>query len=226
MIEIKKLTKEFVQGKHRFSALKEVTLAIGNEMTAIIGTSGAGKSTLLNIIAGVEPFEKGTLTIDGVSIADLSEKELAAFRNKNIGIVMQHYSLVSDFSVQENVYLPLSFSDKKYTKKEKLQKAKDALERVGIAYLTEREVKDLSGGEMQRVAIARAIVNYPRYILADEPTGALDGENTEKVMELLKKINQSGVGVIIVTHDMDVANQCQRIIKLEDGVVVADSVVS
>lgn len=222
MIEIKDLTKEYLQGKHRVKVLKNISLNFDLHMTAIVGTSGAGKSTLLNIIAAIEPFEKGTVKIDGISIGDLSEKESAALRNRYIGMVMQQYSLISDFSVLENVYLPLNFSGKKYSKKEKIEKAKTILDQVGIGYLTERKVCDLSGGEMQRVAIARALVTSPKYILADEPTGALDAENTDKVMDLFEKINQMGVGVIIVTHDMDIANRCKRIIKIEDGKICTE----
>lgn len=217
MIEIKHLTKEYVQGKHRIAALKEINLTIDREMTAIVGTSGAGKSTLLHILAGLEPFEKGSVTVDELSLSNLPEKEKAAFRNEKIGIVMQNYALIPDFSVIENVYLPLSFSQKNYGKKEKTEKAKAALGKVGIEYLTERKVSELSGGEMQRVAIARAIVNNPKYLLADEPTGALDGENTKKILELFMEINRMGVGVILVTHDPDVAAVCSRMIRIEDG---------
>ena len=222
MIEIKHVTKEFIQGKQRVRALKDVTITLQNEMTAIIGTSGAGKSTLLHILMGIEPCEKGNVEIDNISIFDLTEKEISRFRNEYIGIVMQHYSLISDFSVLENVYLPLSFSKVRYSKKEKIAKAKKAIVLIGIDYLTKRCVEDLSGGEMQRVAIARAIVGSPHYIFADEPTGALDNENTEKILSVLQQINKTGVGVIIVTHDMDVANQCKRIIRLEDGAIVDD----
>ena len=222
MIEIKHVTKEFIQGKQRVRALKDVTITLQNEMTAIIGTSGAGKSTLLHILMGIEPCEKGNVEIDNISIFDLTEKEMSYFRNEYIGIVMQHYSLISDFSVLENVYLPLSFSKTKYSKKEKVAKAQKAINLIGIDYLTKRCVEDLSGGEMQRVAIARAIVGSPRYIFADEPTGALDNENTEKILSVLQQINKTGVGVIIVTHDMDVANQCKRVIRLEDGAIVDD----
>ena len=222
MIEIKHVTKEFIQGKQRVRALKDVTITLQNEMTAIIGTSGAGKSTLLHILMGIEPCEKGNVEIDNISIFDLTEKEISRFRNEYIGIVMQHYSLISDFSVLENVYLPLSFSKVRYSKKEKIAKAKKAIDLIGIDYLTKRCVEDLSGGEMQRVAIARAIVGSPHYIFADEPTGALDNENTEKILSVLQQINKTGVGVIVVTHDMDVANQCKRIIRLEDGAIVDD----
>ena len=222
MIEIKHVTKEFIQGKQRVRALKDVTITLQNEMTAIIGTSGAGKSTLLHILMGIEPCEKGNVEIDNISIFDLTEKEISRFRNEYIGIVMQHYSLISDFSVLENVYLPLSFFKVRYSKKEKIAKAKKAIDLIGIDYLTKRCVEDLSGGEMQRVAIARAIVGSPHYIFADEPTGALDNENTEKILSVLQQINKTGVGVIIVTHDMDVANQCKRIIRLEDGAIVDD----
>lgn len=222
MIEIKNLTKEYVQGRSRIAALKDVTLTLGEGMTAIVGTSGAGKSTLLHVLSGMEPFERGSVTIDDVPIAGLSEKEMAAFRNRNIGMVMQQYSLIPDFSVLENVWLPLTFSEKRCRKNERLELAKQAVRTVGIEELTGRPVDTLSGGQMQRVAIARAIVNSPRYLFADEPTGALDGENTEKVLEVFRKIAEGGVCVLIVTHDMHVAGCCRRIVRLEDGRLVRD----
>ena len=222
MIEIKKLRKEFVQGKHRICALNDVTLRFDNEMTAIVGTSGAGKSTLLNIMAGIEPINSGEVKIDGFQISNARECDKSKFRNEKIGIVMQHYSLISDFSVLENVYLPLLFSPVKYTKKQKISKAIEALKVVGIEHLHKRNVNELSGGQMQRVAIARAIVNSPQYIFADEPTGALDNENTDRIINLFRQINKSGVGIVIVTHDMNIANSCDRVIQLEDGKVISD----
>lgn len=222
MIEIKNLTKEYVQGRSRIAALKNLTLTLNRGMTAIVGTSGAGKSTLLHVLSGMEPFERGSVMIDNVPIAGLSEKEMAGFRNRNIGMVMQQYSLIPDFSVLENVWLPLTFSDKRYHKSEKIGMAKQAVRMVGIEELTERPVDTLSGGQMQRVAIARAIVNSPRYLFADEPTGALDSENTEKVLEVFRKIAESGVCVLIVTHDMHVAACCRRIVRLEDGQIVSN----
>ena len=222
MIEIKNLTKEYVQGRSRIAALKDVPLTLREGMTAIVGTSGAGKSTLLHVLSGMEPFERGSVTIDHVSIAGLSEKEMAGFRNRNIGMVMQQYSLIPDFSVLENVWLPLTFSEKRCRKNERLELAKQAVRTVGIEELTKRPVDTLSGGQMQRVAIARAIVNSPRYLFADEPTGALDGENTEKILEVFRKIAEGGVCVLIVTHDMHVAECCRRIVRLEDGQIVSN----
>ncbi len=222
MIELKNVTKEYVQGMIRFPAIRDITLTIEREMVAVIGTSGAGKSTLLNVLAGLEPFEAGEVRVDEYALAALSERELAAFRNRCVGIVMQHYALIQELSVLENVYLPLNFSNKAYRKREKESLAKEVLRQLGILDLANRQVSDLSGGEMQRVAIARALINQPRYLLADEPTGALDSENTDMVLKLFRKINQLGIGVVLITHDMDVANRCDRIIELRDGQIIRD----
>ncbi len=223
MIQITGLHKNFVRGKINVPALRNISFSMNDlDMIAITGTSGAGKTTLLNIITGLETYEKGYVQINNIDIKKFSQNNMAKFRNNNFGIVMQRYSLISDFSVFDNVCLPLSFSNKKYGKKEKENVAMKALSLVGIEALAKKYVDELSGGEMQRVAIARAVINSPKYIIADEPTGSLDRENTKKVINVLKKINDTGVGVIIVTHDMEVAQSCKRIIELDDGKIVSD----
>lgn len=174
MLKIENLTKTYNYKKsNAFTALKDVSLEVEDgEMLAIIGKSGAGKSTLLHIIGCIDKFEKGSYIIDGTDVHSLSDNKLAKIRNEKVGIVMQDFALIDEYSVIENVMIPLNFSKKKLGKPKEL--AMKALERVGIANLAKKPVSKLSGGQKQRVAIARAIVNDPSFILADEPTGALD----------------------------------------------------
>ncbi len=221
MIKIEKLNKTYNYKKsNSFHALKDISLEIADgELTAIIGRSGAGKSTLLHIIGCIDTFESGTYTIDDTTIQKLSDKRLAKIRNEKIGIVMQDFALVEEYSVLENVKIPLSFSKKKHSKSATAL-AMQALEKVGLSDLARKPANKLSGGQKQRVAIARAIVNDPSFILADEPTGALDTKTSDEIMELFKKLNSEGKTVIIITHDPKVAASCQRQIEISDGEIV------
>ena len=211
MLKIENLTKTYNYKKsNAFTALKDVSLEVEDgEMLAIIGKSGAGKSTLLHIIGCIDKFEKGSYTIDGTDVHSLSDNKLAKIRNEKVGIVMQDFALIDEYSVIENVMIPLNFSKKKLGKPKEL--AMKALERVGIANLAKKPVSKLSGGQKQRVAIARAIVNDPSFILADEPTGALDTKTSSEIMELFTELNKSGKTVIIITHDLTVADKCKRL---------------
>ena len=217
MIEIKNLTKTYNYKKsNAFTALKDISLKIEDgEMLAIVGKSGAGKSTLLHIIGCIDTFEKGEYTIDDINIHKLSDKKLAEIRNGKVGIVMQDFALVEEYTVIENVKIPLYFSKKKKGNANTL--ALEALEKVGIKELAKKPVNKLSGGQKQRVAIARAIVNDPSFILADEPTGALDTKTSAEIMELFRKLNDDGKTVIIITHDPGVADACNRRIEISDG---------
>ena len=205
MIQLHQISKIYNQGKtNAFQALHKIDLKIADgELVAIIGTSGAGKSTLLHILALVK---------------NCSEKKLAQIRNKKIGMVMQDFALVDDFSALQNVMLPLDFSKSKVS--EKKEKCLKALQAVGMEKFAHHQSNKLSGGQKQRVAIARAIVNEPSIILADEPTGALDSKTSSEIMELFKSLNDAGRTVIIVTHDMKIAQQCKRVIRIEDGKIV------
>ena len=220
MIEIKNLTKTYNYKKsNAFTALKDISLKIDDgEMLAIVGKSGAGKSTLLHIIGCIDTFEKGEYTIDDINIHKLSDKKLAEIRNEKVGIVMQDFALVEEYTVIENVKIPLYFSKKKKGNANTL--ALEALEKVGIKELAKKPVNKLSGGQKQRVAIARAIVNDPSFILADEPTGALDTKTSEEIMELFQKLNEDGKTVIIITHDPGVAEKCKRKIEISDGEIL------
>lgn len=220
MLKIENLTKTYNYKKsNAFTALKGVSLEVEDgEMLAIIGKSGAGKSTLLHIIGCIDKFEKGSYIIDGTDVHSLSDNELAKIRNEKVGIVMQDFALIDEYSVIENVMIPLNFSKKKLGKPKEL--AMKALERVGIANLAKKPVSKLSGGQKQRAAIARAIVNDPSFILADEPTGALDTKTSSEIMELFTELNKSGKTVIIITHDLTVADKCKRKIEISDGRII------
>lgn len=203
-----------------FCALKGIDLSIEEgEMVAIIGKSGAGKSTLLHILAAIDSYDKGSYLVDGVSVGDLKEKDRARFRNQKIGIVMQDYALIDEYTIEENVQIPLIFGKVKGNDVRR-EKIMTALENVGLAELAKKPVRQLSGGQKQRVAIARALVNNPTFLLADEPTGALDSKTSGEIMDVFEKLNQGGKTVIIVTHDMEVAARCGRVIEISDGEIV------
>ena len=220
MIQLHQISKIYNQGKtNAFQALHKIDLKIADgELVAIIGTSGAGKSTLLHILACIDSYESGEYYIDDTLVKNCSEKKLAQIRNKKIGMVMQDFALVDDFSALQNVMLPLDFSKSKVS--EKKEKCLKALQAVGMEKFAHHQSNKLSGGQKQRVAIARAIVNEPSIILADEPTGALDSKTSAEIMELFKSLNDAGRTVIIVTHDMKIAQQCKRVIRIEDGKIV------
>lgn len=222
MVKIENVTKIYNHKRsNEYEALHSVSAEIKDgELVAIIGKSGAGKSTLLHILACIDSYQEGEYSIDGTLIKDLSERQYAKIRNEKIGMVMQDFALVEDFTALENVMIPLNFSKKKI--KGKKEKALAALRSVGIEDLAKKPCNKLSGGQKQRVAIARAIVNEPSMILADEPTGALDTKTSAEIMELFKALNKQGRTVVIVTHDMSVAEQCGRVIEINDGKIADD----
>ena len=210
MIKLDKIIKIYNPKKaNEYEALHGVSCEISDgEMVAIIGKSGAGKSTLLHILACIDSYQSGEYTIDGTLVKNLSEGQYAQIRNEKIGIVMQDFALVEDFSALENVLIPLDFAKKKI--KNKKEKALEALKAVGMGDLSKKPCNKLSGGQKQRVAIARA----------DEPTGALDTKTSAEIMELFKRLNKEGKTVVIVTHDPKVAEQCSRVIEVSDGKII------
>lgn len=220
MIKTTNLNKTYNKNKaNQVHALKDVNICINKgEMVALMGTSGAGKSTLLHVIGCVERFESGSYEIDGVNVSDYSNNKIAKIRNTKLGFVIQDFALVQEYSVIENVMIPLFFSGDK--KKQRKQKSLEALEKVGILELAHRPVTQLSGGQKQRVAIARSIVNNPDILLADEPTGALDSKTSDEILNVFKQLNSFGKTIVIVTHDNSVAKVCERTINISDGEIV------
>ena len=220
MIKINNLYKTYNYKKSgEFEALHNISLEIEeNSLCAIVGKSGSGKSTLLHILGCIDSFEKGSYKFNGNEISKLSEKKRASFRSENVGIVLQDFSLIETYSVIENVMIPFYFSAKKQDNIRK--KALSALESVGMGELSDKSVNKLSGGQKQRVAIARAIANNPPLILADEPTGALDSATSDEIINLFHELHETGKTVIIVTHDIEIANQCERIIEISDGKII------
>lgn len=216
-INLKNISKSFSIDKATMvNVLKNINLQINeSEMVAIIGKSGAGKSTLLNIIGCLDNAESGEYMLDEINIQNLSASELAQIRNSKFGFVMQDFALIEDESVKHNIEIPVLFS-----KNKKNIDYSILTQKLGINNLLSRKVSLLSGGEKQRVAIARAIVNNPKYIIADEPTGALDTKTSSEIMELFKTLNKEGKTIIIVTHDPEIAQQCDRIIEISDGNII------
>lgn len=217
MIQLNEVSKIYNKGKsNAFQALYDVSLEINDgELVAIVGTSGAGKSTLLHILACIDSYESGEYRIDDVLVKNTSEKQLARIRNEKIGMVMQDYALIDDFTAIQNVMLPLDFAKK--TMSHKKEMALQALDVVQMKQYADKSVNQLSGGQKQRIAIARAIVNKPSMILADEPTGALDSKTSAEIMKLFHDLHDQGRTIVIVTHDRNIADQCERIIQIEDG---------
>ncbi len=217
MITLEHVTKIYNKGKkNEFTALKDVDFTVEDgEFIAITGTSGAGKSTLLYVLSGIDTYEEGSCMLDGVELNSLGDGRLSEIRNKTIGFVMQDFALVEDFTVLENVMLPLQFT--KLGRKKKKELALEAIRKVDIEALTKKPVGQLSGGQKQRAAIARAIVNHPNYIFADEPTGALDSNTSREIMNLFEQLNEAGQTILIVTHDPEVAARCKRRVRIEDG---------
>ncbi len=222
MIEIKNLYKTYNYGKpNAFEALKDVSLTINDgEMVAIIGKSGAGKSTLMHILGCIDDFEKGQYIFNGKDISKVNEKKSAAIRNSEIGIVLQEFALMEQYTVVENVIMPLFFTQKSGRRSEKEKRALEILKRLEMDEYAHKKVNKLSGGQKQRVAIARAMINNPSVLLADEPTGALDVKTTDEIMKVFRNLNKNGTTVIIITHDMEVAGMCDRIIEISDGKII------
>lgn len=222
MIEIANLTKIYNSGKpNSQTALDNVSFTVSDgELVAVIGKSGAGKSTLLNIVACLDTPTSGSVILDGEEISSASEKKRAAVRMNKLGIVTQTPLLVEEISAVENVKLPLVL--KKLKMSECNQKAANLLKSVGLEGKIEQTVKTLSGGEKQRVSIARALASDPKIILADEPTGNLDTENASAVFNIPKNVAKLGITVIVVTHDVDIAGMCDRILELSDGKLKSD----
>jgi len=221
MIEIKNLHKSYPMGKESLHVLKGLDLKIEEgEFVSIMGSSGSGKSTLLNIVGLLDVHDEGEYFLNGDLIEKLNEKKAAVLRNKFLGFVFQSFNLISYKTALENVSMPLYY--KGVSRKERQATALEYLDKVGLKEWANHLPSELSGGQKQRVAIARALVTKPKVVLADEPTGALDSTTSSSVMAMLKEINDEGMTVFVITHEEDIAEQTDRIVRLKDGVIISD----
>ncbi|WP_448902397.1 ABC transporter ATP-binding protein [Eubacterium sp.] len=215
-IKLESVTKKVSNDK---IILNNVNIEVNDgEMVAIIGKSGAGKSTLLHILGCLDEMTTGKYLLDNKEINKMSKSKKAELRNKTFGYVMQDFGLINEDTVFENIALPLYLSSEK--KKNINSKVMEQIKDMDIENIKDIMVEKISGGEKQRVAIARALVNNPKYILADEPTGALDRKNANNVMDILQKLKRDGKTVIVITHDIDIANKCDRQIEISDGEII------
>lgn len=224
MIQLNQIKKDFGKGEARQTILKGISLDIKEgEMVSIMGPSGSGKSSLLNILGLLDGMYEGEYLLDGINVADLTEKEQAGLRGEKIGFVFQSFHLLKDLTALDNVKMALILANERKSmkqrmgKKEMIQKSQYMLERLGMKDHMDQRASELSGGQQQRVAIARALVNEPSVLLADEPTGALDQKNGETLLELLSEIHGDGNSIVMVTHDPKVASVAERQIYIEDG---------
>ena len=221
LIEIRSMKKIYNPGENEVRALDGVNLFINqNEFVAIIGQSGSGKSTLMNMLGCLDVPTEGTYILNGKDVSALTDDEQSDIRNKEIGFIFQGFNLIATLTAQENVELPLIYRGVPAERREELSVA--ALEKVGLSHRLDHKPAEMSGGQQQRVAIARAIAQAPPIILADEPTGNLDSASSAEILLILRKLHAEGRTVILITHDNEIANQAQRIIKIRDGKIEQD----
>ncbi|MGB1243219.1 MAG: ABC transporter ATP-binding protein [Chitinophagales bacterium] len=218
MIELKKISKSYSIGKNKLKVLKGLDLSIAQgEFVSIMGPSGSGKSTLLNIMGILDDYDEGEYILSDTLIKNLSQKKAAYYRNQYLGFVFQSFNLLHFKNAMENVALPLYYQ--KVNRKKRNEIALEYLEKVGLREWAEHTPSEMSGGQQQRVAIARALIAKPKVIFADEPTGALDTQTSNEVMDLFKEVNREGITVIIVTHEDEISEMTDRVIRLRDGVI-------
>ncbi len=223
LIACEGVTKIYCMGEQKVAAVRDVSLTIDRgEYVAVMGPSGSGKSSFMNLIGALDVPTEGDIRIDGKSLGRLDDDELALLRNRTIGFVFQQFNLLARTSALENVMLPLSYARMNHDEAEK--RARAALDRVGLSDRLDHTPAQLSGGQQQRVAIARAIATSPELLLADEPTGALDSATSEEIMKLFGELNATGITVVLITHDPDMAAFAKRQIRFKDGQVVSDTV--
>ncbi len=217
VLEVSQLTKKFIQGSESVEILKGVNFTLfEGETVALLGQSGSGKSTLLSLIAGLDVSTGGEIKLDGESVSNLSEDQWADLRSKKVGLIFQQFYLLNHLTALENVMLPLEMKNDS----SKESKAKDILNEVGLGHRLEHRPSQLSGGECQRVALARGLVGNPKLLLADEPSGSLDTQTAEKVMDLFfKLVKQHQVTTLLVTHDRELAKRCDRVLEMKAGVL-------
>jgi putative ABC transport system ATP-binding protein len=222
VLRLSSVNKYYQVGSHRLHVLRDVDMEINDgELVAIMGASGSGKSTLLNILGILDGYDNGEYWLGDTLVRDLSETQAARYRNRFIGFVFQSFNLLPFKTAVENVALPLYYQG--VSRRTRNRTAMQYLERVGLADWAEHRPSEMSGGQKQRVAIARALIAKPKIILADEPTGALDSTTSHQIMDLIGEIHASGITVIVVTHEAEIAARAQRTIRLRDGKVEAQA---
>lgn len=226
MIDLIGINKYYKNAEETLHVLKDVNLHVSQgEMVAIMGPSGSGKSTLINLLGFIDRKFEGTYLFEGESLVASSDDRLSKVRNQTVGFVFQNFSLIENNTVYENVELPLLYGG--YSFSQTKEKVMAALKRVGLEGKEDKYPKQLSGGQQQRVAIARSIINNPKFIIADEPTGALDTHTSEEIMKLFEELNQQdGATIILVTHDPGVVPYCHRLIRIRDGAIIEDKELS
>ena len=222
VIELSQIRKTYYMGSNSLDVLRGITLSIlKNEYVALMGPSGSGKSTLMNIIGCLDTPSAGTYILNGHDVSKMSDDDLAEIRNNEIGFVFQQFNLLPRLSAAENVALPLIYAG--VGRKERMERAMVALEKVALQDRSHHKPNELSGGQIQRVAIARALVNNPSILLADEPTGNLDSKTSIEVMQIFGQIQAAGNTVVLVTHEEDIAGYAKRVVRLRDGLVESDA---
>lgn len=218
IIELKNIQKYYDIGKDKLHVLKSVNLEIENgDFVVIMGKSGGGKSTLLNVLGLLDGFDEGEYIFNGKDVTHLTEVERSRFRNRNIGFIFQQFHLIGTLTVGQNIELPLQY-DSRLGKKERLERVKEVLAMVDLSDKINQYPHELSGGQQQRISISRALINEPQLIFADEPTGALDTNTSNEIMNILYNLNQAGKTIVMVTHDPDLVKYASKVIYLKDGV--------
>jgi putative ABC transport system ATP-binding protein len=222
VITLRDVWKTYKTGPVEFTALKGINLDVeSGEFTAIMGPSGSGKSTLMNILGCLDRKDTGSYVLNGTSIADLAPNDLARIRNQEIGFIFQSFNLLPKLNILDNVELPMVYADVK--RRERVRRAAEALDAVGLMPWARHRPNEISGGQKQRVAIARAMVLQPSLLLADEPTGNLDSQSSLEIMKIIKQLNQQGSTILLITHEAEIAAYANRVIRIVDGAIVSDS---